>query len=170
MICGSADNIWDDRIRAHAMMKKYKYDVACINYTALYYPYFFQHWISLHPDLFVNYRKFIKRPRQVKTHSNRIEPEVDKVWNIESWGSDSGLFACKVALGLGYNRIVVCGCPLDSSKKFYELLGTKQGFDATNNLQNWKEDVGGNADIRSMSGNTKQILGEPTLEWLGGLK
>lgn len=141
-------------------------DIMVINYTGDYFPRPFQHWVSLHPDIIAAGRPY--KAWNFTAHSNRRHKGIDKVWNYETYGSDSGLFACHVALKLGYDKIILCGIPLDSSRKFFEMKEMpNHQFDTTVNLQIWRSEVPVFENkIRSMSGNTKEMLGAPTKEWL----
>lgn len=168
VIAGSAECLWDDVIRFNEIIGSKKfYDVMCINYTGLYWPYNFQHWVSLHTEILISSRRMIVK--DVITHSNRMLQGIDRVWNIDSSGADSGLFACKVAMGLMYQKIVLCGMPLDQSRKFFDRLEVSNHFDAHSNISVWKsqsQDFEGK--IKSMSGNTMKMVGFPTKEWLNG--
>ena len=102
------------------------------------------------------------------THSGK--GPCDCVWafdNIDVY--QSGAFAACIGLALGYDRIVLAGCPQDSGGHYYdpEWAETEHYSSRTFESQ-WS----GNAHIwqgrvRSLSGLTKKILGGPTSEWLG---
>lgn len=83
---------------------------------------------------------------------------------IGDWWKPSGsstLLGVQAALRLGYNRIILCGCP---------LIGKNKESGSYENFQSgWiprVREIDGR--VRSMSGWTKGLLGAPTQEWLEG--
>lgn len=70
----------------------------------------------------------------------------------------SALLGAKVGLLLNYNKIVLCGCPL--------LGKNEKGQSYTMFQQGWRQKKEIIPFVRSMSGWTKEYLGEPTKEWL----
>jgi hypothetical protein len=86
-------------------------------------------------------------------------------WPDQKRSGSSGLFACRVALSLGFDRLVLCGIPLDrdagriDGKQVWNGASSfKQGFlEAMPHLKD---------TARSMSGWTATHLGTPTPEWL----
>lgn len=168
IVCGSAECLFDDLARFDILVgNKRTYDVACINHTALYYPYFINYWISWHPEIFQDLIRFVKGAPI--TYGPAKLPCIDRVKTFEGFqASDSSLYAVKVLLDLGYHEIILCGSPMDNSRKFYSLYGAERPQHEAENLQEaWREEAKGFEDrVRSMSGNTAKIVGEPNLEWL----
>ena len=163
LICGSAQCLWEDIEKAEKLFMPTH--VVCINHTALYYPYFFQYWISYHPDIFQGLRKYVKG--NPKIYGPEKTREVDRVWKFKDFlCSDSSLYAVKIMLRCGARKIVLCGVPLDNSPKFYSPSEPCQH--ASDNIQDiWRKEIPEFKNhVRSMSGNTKNLFGEPTLEWL----
>lgn len=125
------------------------------------------HAVSYHPREFKAYEKdnkimpgFYERRQaaggnldyQTHTHSR---PELGhRVWPYFSPSGSSAMLGVEVALGLGYDKIIVCGCPL--TDKGYARF--QKGWDAR--LDKIKDKV------RAMSGYPRQLLGAPTEEWL----
>jgi hypothetical protein len=117
----------------------------------------------------VEYRREFNMPQN--THS--ITPGCKYVW---PWGGHgtSGLGACLTAVGLGYTRIVLCGMPLDNSGHNGEphwRRGQFQSSEAAGSVTedingHWKtaRDLGFDGKVRSMSGRTKDWLGDGA-EW-----
>jgi len=165
LVCGSAECLFDDLARVHSLAFPHTNHIACVNHTALYYPYFVDHWISWHPETFHGNREFVKG--YPTTHCHVDGKGIHRVWKFPKFEcSDSSLFAVKVCLALGYNKIILCGAPLDNSRKFYEPYGAEHGHAADNVQDIWKKEIPGFADrVRSMSGNTMKMLGEPTRKW-----
>ena len=88
------------------------------------------------------------------------------------WNGTSANLALKIGIALDYTRIILAGCPMDQSGNWYKpLLKTKDvkvNKDHRHHLWKWAEistrPIG--RFIRSMSGNTRDLFGEPTREWL----
>lgn len=82
----------------------------------------------------------------------------------------SSLFGTLAALFMGYKRIVLAGCPLDTEGHYYfepraDTLGPIWlGFD----FMAWLDfaELPEAAKVRSMSGYTAKMIGEATKEWL----
>jgi hypothetical protein len=104
-------------------------------------------------------------------------PEPDAIWcqsqnnargvthRLDEWGGSVGLFAVKIALHEGHNRIILAGVPMSPEKKHF-LRNTPwtvgRVFWPTWVLHDRElKDV-----VRSMSGRTRHHFGAPTLEWL----
>jgi len=83
---------------------------------------------------------------------------------IGDWWKPSGssaLLGVQAALRIGYNRIILCGCPLTGKN---EQNGSYENF--RNGWIPRVREIDGR--VRSMSGWTKELLGAPTQEWLDG--
>ena len=100
---------------------------------------------------------------EVWGHTNRSA--VDR--NFHGWpGGSSGLYAVSVALEMGAAGVVVCGCPIDDQdnafrgERWHAFKRYRKG---------WKKQrrLGGLERVRSMSGWTAELCGEPDREWLG---
>ena len=152
------------------------YDTMCINYSAMICPHPFQHYAAgdAHmPDM----QKIAKSlPRDVIKHGwNPGCAGFDVRWARNGrgrWSGTSGNLAFKIGLALDYTRIVLAGCPMDNSGNWYKPLlnpdDIKVKKDHRHHLWKWFElacrPVG--KFLKSMSGNTKDVFGAPTREWL----
>jgi hypothetical protein len=97
---------------------------------------------------------------QVISHETR--PDVDIF--IKDWWRPSGsssLLGVQAALQLGYQKIILCGCPLTGESAKKDNYNTFH-IGWTDKHKQIKDHV------RSMSGWTKELLGAPTEEWLHG--
>jgi len=83
------------------------------------------------------------------------------------------MLAAQVALALGCTHVILCGMPMTPTPHFVE----SQEFDADHTTWvesdgHWRSwlrvhEQGWFADrIRSMSGRTRELFGEPSLTWL----
>ena len=75
----------------------------------------------------------------------------------------SALLGVLAAIRLGYNKIVICGCPMEGPNPRHK------GWDYNRFQGGWEK----KAEVikpftRSMSGWTAKFLGKPTDEWLEG--
>lgn len=88
------------------------------------------------------------------------------------WNGTTANLGIKIGIALGYLKIVLAGCPMDNSGNWYRDSlpenDIKRGKDHTAHLWKWTEIASRPIGrfIRSMSGNTANLLGEPTKEWL----
>lgn len=83
----------------------------------------------------------------------------------KDWGGSSGLFAVKVAIEMGYEKIILCGVPMHVDGNH---ILRKIPWHACNQFQwvwNYRQHEINNR-VRSMSGYTRELLGAPTKEWL----
>jgi hypothetical protein len=124
-----------------------------------------QHVASYHTsefEIFKTRRKKIGGNLDYKTHSH--EGNVDYVWSLvdkSPYSGSSSFLGAQAAVGMGYDRIVLCGCPMQGnnnskSKAKYERF--QVGWKKYGHLLQGK--------VRSMSGWTKEYFGPATKEWL----
>lgn len=140
------------------------------------------HWVSFHCNLFdkwartratrgypaaANYWGAIYRGRPPKRLPERIGP--NQVQLVECNGGSSGLVAVMVAIKkLEADCTVLAGVPMVSSFGHYDEPQAKSWREADNYWGTWMENMELLRDrVRSMSGRTREVLGEPTKEWLG---
>jgi len=113
-------------------------------------------------------------------HSLGDLPGYDIDWEIKDcawvddhvlWHGSSALFAVFISLALGFKKIVLAGCPLDSNGHWFfpeDIKGprwTVESFMAWLDFAREPEA----AKVRSLSGYTAQIVGEATREWASGI-
>lgn len=68
------------------------------------------------------------------------------------YGAGDVMYAIQVGIHKGYEKIVLVDCPLDDYEPYQ--AGFKQAYESLKDK------------VRSMSGFTKDLFGEPTDEWL----
>lgn len=173
IIVGSAACVWDDLDRARAIAKNH--DLICINLSFCAFKYQVQknqihveHWIGLQPEIL--YMRHQYAGDRVKTHSYYPGPGVDYVWQGIGAQGTSGLFATRIALAMGYKKVILTGIPLDAQLHFhdYPRVGNcNWALDRHLSIA-WEKSVQEEFQgrVRSMSGRTKGWLGEPTEDWL----
>jgi hypothetical protein len=173
LVCGSARSLWDDLTRVGKPVET-RAAIVAVNITAQFLPRV-SHIVSLHGDLpgllrqMREHMDMALREHQpaVVTHSIRAAPGVDRVWGFPATGSSS-LLAVRVALGLGYDRVICCGVPLDSTGRFYDdprkpSIWDWEGLAGEAYRVAWKEaaDMEFAGRVRSCSGWTRDLLGAP---------
>lgn len=150
-------------------------DIMAINDIGLFLNCKLKHWASKHPNHLVA-RHALRcqlRPAGEKAllHSHQPYDGIDHVWDLKVSGGLSGFFAMKVGVLLGYERIVMAGCPTDGSGRFWQPVEDKSGHGAQVLAKTWLEEMEKvpilKERCRSMSGNTKKWLGTP--EWVGNI-
>lgn len=85
--------------------------------------------------------------------------EVDIVEPHEAPSGSSSLLGTLAAIKMGYDKIILCGCPLTGSNAVGSYEGFRFGWEAKERVVKGR--------VKSMSGWTKEFLGEPTEEWYG---
>jgi len=83
-------------------------------------------------------------------------------WPVPGHGS-SGLNACLVGMGLGYERAVLCGIPVDDSPHYHDPPWRACNFTRESPDKYWERAKTKcfKGRVRSMSGRTREMLGEP---------
>ncbi len=185
VICGDAIGVWTDlqqfacdgRI-ARGQVRKDGWDFMTINKMVETFPGDIVHCYSNEPHLL---HKFIAARRSeyarefcIPTNTHSCNDGARWRW---PWGGHgtSGLGATLVGVGLGYEKIVLCGLPLDDGPHNGEPPWRKCGFasrEAAGSAdggpdQHWRRarDEAFEGKVKSMSGRTKDWLGDAR-DWL----
>ena len=90
-------------------------------------------------------------------------------WNRPNAGGSSGLHAVQLALEIGYERVLLCGMPLDGQQRCRSADGEAvEAICAYESYQiAWKKlEPELQGVVKSMSGWTQKLLGKPTKGWL----
>lgn len=168
---GGANCLHDDLTRAKAIVEPDT--IIATNHAGKDYGGIVDHWCSMHPEKmngWVNERtkkglppaKMLWRPRHKQPHGLEMQA-------APSWGGSSGLLA--VTVGLLYceaTHIIVCGMPYEPENAHYDDVRTPWS-EASRYRASWNRYFNQMRDrVRSMSGWTRQLLGEPDERWLNG--
>jgi hypothetical protein len=97
-------------------------------------------------------------------------PQDDYDFKDLLWHGSTALFCVYTSLAMGYERVVLAGCPLDSNGHWYfgpEVKGPKWPAETYRAWLDFKA-TPESQKVRSFSGYTRTILGEPDREWLSG--
>ena len=175
LVLGGGSCVWDDIAEWERRYGK-PWDglVIAANDIGSWWPHRLDHWVSLHPNKFERWarQRYANGFEQASNYWARAGRQT--VWphwhEVTPWpGSDSGLFAVQVAQHLGVQRVILAGVPMTTSAHFEQstepfgpLWYPSAGYWGTwvrhaAHLRTW---------VRSMSGRTRDLLGEPDLDWL----
>lgn len=134
------------------------------------------HWCTLHTEKITDwYRQRLEGrftgvgqfwTSNIKTLPNNHILSPKDFRHVQSWDGSSGLLAITVALALGYQKIILCGVPLDKKAGHY-FSPDVPWMDGPRYRHAWikhKGDMDGR--VKSMSGWTQALLGAPTKEWV----
>lgn len=125
-----------------------------VDYFATY------HTIDIEPYRRKREAKGLNTDYKVISHVKEKNKSIDLIYPYEKPSGSSSLLAAIAAVNQGYKKIVLCGCPLEGVND--------QGVSYKGFQQGWIKHVKKlNGCVRSMSGWTKEFLGEPTKEFLG---
>jgi len=183
LVLGAAACVWDDYARITQIYGPWDGPILCVNRTGCWWPYRMEHWVTQHPERLAAWQRI----RVENGYSTRRgparpgEPPAEyTVWSsedrlaldwvdelIENWAMSSGGAAVTVARHrVSADRVVLCGVPMDNRKHFHT---DNRWTGADGFVKKWEERAGQlRGFVRSLSGWTAELLGEPTLEWLRG--
>lgn len=177
LIVGDGSNVLKDIESWYELAEGHiPYDTMCVNYSALICPHKFQYYAAGDAHMPDMRRVAMSLPKDViKNAWNPGCIGFDIRWirnGRGGWSGTSANLAFKIGMAFDYTRIVLAGCPMDSSGNWYKLLlpsnDIKSSKDHRHHLWKWMEiacrPIG--KFVRSMSGNTADLFGKPTLEWL----
>lgn len=155
--------------------KAIPHDVMCIGRSIKLYPGRVHHYADIDADndkwVLENLLKNNPDKGSPLIHTIGVVDWVDECWSIvgctESledcmWHGSTALFAVYVGLEMGYSKIVLAGCPLDSKGHWYfqsETSGPKwtyQGYQAWFEFKGFDDR---SCRVSSLSGYTKILLG-----------
>ena len=177
LVVGDGRNVLDDIGKWYEVAEGIiPYDTFCVNYAAMICPHPFQHYGAgdAHHKNMQDVAKSL--PDSIIKHSwNPNTPGFHVRWvrnGRGGWHGTSGNLALMIGLALDYTRIVFAGCPMDNSGNWYTPFvpadDKKANKDHRHHLWKWMEislrPIG--RFCRSMSGNTADLFGKPTREWL----
>lgn len=164
LILGGAECVWHDAERA-TELSEFNAAIAVKRMAEVWNGPLYA-FATLHPSTArdsIRIRRARGLPTDFITCSNKkFKDVIDYV--TPDWSGSSGLFAVKVALERGFTRIVLAGVPMDAQQHFIRKVDWKE-FESYH--KGWRLHYQTIAPyVRSMSGWTRQLLGEPTEDWL----
>ena len=159
---GGAECVWRDYKKARTLCPHT--DVGAVNEAGINYEGRLTLWATLHPEKAAKWHKAREQAGRnsdflAVSHKRVAGARVDEIYPETSKGS-SGLYLCEIAIALGYQRIIVCGMPMDDRPHFFD---EKRWMDFRAYRKGWLQ---ASSKIRSMSGWTREVLGAPDNAWL----
>lgn len=177
LILGGARNLFSEIEKAESLFTP---DIIiATNHAGVNFARPFDYWCSFHPDKFPDWierRRKFDRPMPPMLVTARHRRSVVMVLTkktdlgipirfIDSWGGSSGLLAVTLALGLGCQRVVLAGVPLEKQDAHFD--SDKPWLEASKYRAAWLQHVPQmRKRVRSFSGWTAEQLGVVTEEWL----
>jgi hypothetical protein len=174
LVCGDGACVFDD-IAAFLDLDPAPFDTMLINHMPLAYPGRYEHFVCGDSHMKPMQKIALTLPADVRKHCwNPGSTGFDIRWVKEDgrgWNGTTAALAVKIGITLDYLRIVLAGCPMDHSGHWYDkyLNGTDKKLqnDHRHHLWYWTElatrPIG--RFVRSMSGNTADLLGLPDADW-----
>jgi hypothetical protein len=172
LVLGGASCVWGDAERALQLFEPDTF--IAVNNMIVDWPGRLDLAVTLHPEKTKDWpgivealrrRKLIGRIGPRETWGHRPTKGIDR--DTKDWAGSSGLFAVKVALETGHDRVVLAGVPMLAKEEHYFSRGEWQA--AHSFLNGWRRHEKHFAPfVRSMSGWTRDRHGEPDIEWLTG--
>ena len=177
LVVASAWCVWDDldRLGVRGDLNN-GWDTLCVNDMMQFYPgvvnhgysnqyRWLPHWTGGRRETICGYKVVDKWGRVGLTHS-RVGAQAN--WPWPGHGT-STLCAVYTALALGYDRIVICGAPLDNGPHFFEPPWCTSNFENEVGLREdgrmmyWEASKTRwfKGRVFSRSGRTRDLLGEP---------
>jgi hypothetical protein len=145
------------------------YDVMVVNVAGVKFLDDIQHWVTCHPQFFKEPEPiygyiaygFWERERKnyngntdyVRHTSVKLNGHYDCLWSFDGLGGGSGLLAVRIALELGYRKIIIGGISLTDGYFLY-----REDFIINKSLMDGK--------VKALSGFLQELLGRPENEWL----
>lgn len=177
IVCGNGAGVFEEFEQARSQIDDPV--VFAVNDVGIYLP-LLHNWCSLHTDHLAPWRAVrwlnCKNIEVTKYHGVDYRPNVDYVWDrLTPCFALSGYFAMQLAWVMGADRIVLCGCPGDHTKRFFEAQ-PREDFGYGNHRSNGDQGVRQQlehemkrlpefkAAVRSCSGWTKAYFGG-NLSW-----
>lgn len=166
---------WESDLKAFTDVYRAPFDVIAVNDGGWLYPHRVDHWVTLHPEHMARWvgLRGNRDGIQMWTSADRGHRDRNYDWNtVGHWGpGSSSLFAVTVAWYMGYERVVLCGAPMQSmphAPGASEWNGDPwPEHEVRTHREGWlyhKQRIGGM--VRSMSGWTAEQFGFPDAEFL----
>jgi hypothetical protein len=172
LVLGGASGVWTD---AETAIDLFTPDlVIAVNDIGTRWAGRLTHWVTLHPEHMSRWRaqRDARGYKPAQTHiGHELKDGIDRAsdyrWPGMNASGSSGLFAVKVALDEGCDRVVLAGVPMQRAQCHF--FSEAQWTDRDSFTQAWELMLPHLKDkVRSCSGWTQELLGVPTPAWLRG--
>lgn len=167
LVLGGGRTVWDD----YAKVRPWKGEIMAVNDIGAHLHDRIRHWVTLHSEYLAGWVEYRNRHNYgdlvpAMTHSHKLKPGVDVLWPLSAVGGTSGLFACYIALLLGYDEIVLAGVPMTGDGHYFDPPWYRTEFADRANEIEWKSAIRNIFDgrVTSLSGRTAEWIGRSRLE------
>jgi len=165
IICASGHSIWEDLEKLVIKTKwEQSADIMAVNDIGMHIPFHVKHWYSNDIDMLPKWRA-ARRPRfgSEETKNDGILLHSCVGFNGINWGwaagGTSALGAVMTGIALGYEKIYLCGVPLDDGPHYFDPPWGKTNFSRSAGLRQWKSRWPYfEGKVVPMSGNLKELL------------
>lgn len=178
LIIGGSEYAFHEAFKALLLFKPDA--VFAVNDAGILWPGLLDYWVTLHPEYLPKWqrqrmaRKYPWGYRTVAPPLNELSPQHHRIDidcrlsfhfpDLKDNGS-SGLYAVRAAIDYGYKRNVLAGIPMQENAGHF--VRGKAWAECEVYAPCWhKAKARLEPYVRSMSGMTRQLFGEPTREWL----
>lgn len=171
LLLGGSNSVWQDAADALALFTPDC--IAAVNDIGARWSGPLDLWASLHEGKMP--RWIAERARRgfskAKFHvANGPAPGIDAIedyrWPGMTGSGSSGLYAVKLLMDRGFDRIVLAGVPMDPAGAHF--FDAARWDEVASFWQTWLDQAPRlQGIVKSMSGRTRALLGAPTAEWLG---
>ncbi len=181
LVVGCANNLWRDVAAARELCGAFD-AVYCVKMAGVHWPAKFKVWATLHPEFMDEYEKQRHRlglpngyeivaplANELGTHGKKgnVTRRLSYRWPGMNSGASSGIYAAKVALDDGYQRVVLAGVPMTKDGGHFSRGRPWLLVDC--HLAGFHKSIPHmQGKVKSMSGLTAELLGAPTAAWLAG--
>ena len=175
VILGGAISVWRELHEAERLIGGRPYIVGAVNDSGAVYPGRLDFWATLHPGKMPVWRAARRGlvgddGGRGYSHIGGIGDGVHEI--VPRWGGpsgSSGLYAVQIAMERrGATRVILCGVPMDGRPNVHRVEAEwrqAEGYRAAWVRAADRDEF--RAAVRSMSGWTAALLGQPSDEWLG---
>lgn len=181
LVLGGGRKVWEDYETAKGLFDgPQDYEIMCINDIAgQFKAETIEHIVSCHGELCGAFRTVRHEKSMLEhtwTHSDQKKAGVDRHWGINTCGGTSSMLAVKIAVVMGYKKIILCGIPFDDNGHYFDPPEKEKNRSTTfgddTRFQIWKEflrDCQISKDrVRALNSRLTELYGEPTREWTHG--
>ncbi len=177
LVIGSADTVFTDLAALAGFIARKDPVTIGVNDGGWLYPARLDHWCTLHWEKMGGWLERRARPGEFVTWCrdsrklDRYKPRPDRI--LPHWGTGtSGLYGVAVAEELAADRVILAGVPMES-RPHADGAGTWDGAawpdtEVMVHRDGWTywHERGRLANVKSMSGWTRDLLGDPPTYWL----
>ena len=165
VICASGHSIWADLEKVPGYIKdkwEQSFDIMAVNDAGMHIPHRLKHWYS--NDAWIKRWRPARRERFGENDTTNEDIKLHSCFGIViNWGwpggGTSSLNAVMTGLALGYEKIYLCGVPLDDNGHYFDPPWVKTNFSRSGGLREWESrSVYFEGKVVAMSGNLCALL------------